>query len=130
MSQYLNQIIDFSQKLSLDVIHTDEAEELIVVNNEENGIYNLVIDCEYPVLIMEQLIYKVNSSSEEHYRRLLQMNRSLIHGAFVLDENGENVIFRDSLQLENLDFNEFEGSINALVLGLVENASELLQINK
>ena len=40
------------------------------------------------------------------------MNRKLVHGAFVVDEEAKQVIFRDTLQLENLDFNDFEGTIS------------------
>ncbi len=66
----------------------------------------------------------------ELYQRLLQLNRRWLHGAFVLDEEAKRVIFRDTLQIENLDFNEFEGSINALSLGLAEFSQELLQLNR
>ena len=87
------------------------------------------MDCEDPILVMEQLIYNVKSPSIEHFTRLLQMNRSLVHGAFVLDETGKRVIFRDTLQIGNLDFNEFEGTINALTLGLAEFSTELMHLN-
>ena len=129
MSQHFEKVIEFANNLSLDITHKDNQEELIVVSNEDRGIYNLIIDCEFPILVMEQLIYEVKNSSAEHYTRLLQMNRNLVHGAFCLDESGKKVIFRDTLQLPNLDFNEFEGSINALSLGLAEYASELLFLN-
>jgi len=36
------------------------------------------------------------------------------------------VLFRDTLQLENLDKNELEGSIRALGLALAEYSAELL----
>lgn len=130
MSQYFDKIIDFSEKLSLDIHKRDKEEELIVVSNEDKGIYNLIIDCEFPILVMEQLIYEVKNTSGQHFMRLLQMNRNLVHGAFVLDEIGKKVLFRDTLQLANLDFNEFEGSINALSLGIAEYASELIELNK
>ena len=122
-------VMIFAQKLGLDVLSTDAKEELMIVSDEEKGICNLVIDCEFPILIMEQLIYQIKNPSLEHFQRLLQMNRQLVHGAFVLDEEGKNLIFRDTLRLENLDFNEFEGSVNALSLGLAEFSSELLAFN-
>ncbi len=130
MSQYFSKIVEYAETLGLDVIHRDEKEELIVVSNEDKGIYNLIIDCEETILIFEQLIYGISNHSEKHFMRLLQMNRTLIHGAFVVDEEGKQVIFRDTLQLENLDFNEFEGTINALSLGLAEYSNELLTLNK
>jgi hypothetical protein len=110
--------------------HEDEAEELVVVNDEERGVNHLVIDCEDPILILEQVILKLSTGSENIYKRLLQMNRSLVHGAFVLTEEGDTVIFRDTLQLENLDANELEGSIDALSLALAEHSNELLEFAK
>ncbi len=108
----------------------DSGEELVVVNDEDRGVNHLVVDCEDPILILEQVILKLSASSADIYKRLLQMNRSLVHGAFVLNEEGDTVIFRDTLQLENLDSNELEGSIDALSLALAEHSNELLDFAK
>ncbi len=108
----------------------DEAEELCVINDEERGISNLVIDCEDPILILEQVILKITKDDPKFYKRLLQLNRSLVHGAYTLDEDGKVLLFRDTLQLENLDRNELEGSIDALSLAMAEHGAELLEFSK
>ena len=113
-------------EMNLAIIEEDLAEELVVVDDEENGIKNLIIDCEAPIVVLEQVIMKVPGDTKALYRRLLQMNRSLVHGAFALDEEEKVVLFRDTLQLENLDRNELEGSIHSLSLALSEYGSELL----
>ena len=105
-------------------------EELIVIDDEANGIRNLAIDCESPLLILEQLILELTHDNPVAYKRLLQINRNLLHGAFVLDETGKKLIFRHTLQLENLDPNELEGSINALRMAMAENADELIHFSK
>ncbi len=64
------------------------------------------------------------------FRELLQKNRDIVHGAFVLDETGEKIIFRDTLQIENLDQNELEGSINSLTLLLSEYGNRLIELSK
>lgn len=112
--------------LQLSIVSEDAAEKLVVVEDEERGIKNLVIDCEDPILIFEQMIMPVPSKPGDLYRRLLQMNRNIVHGAFVLDEEGTMVLFRDTLQLENLDLNEVDGTIEALSLALAEFAEELI----
>ncbi len=113
--------------LDLEITDENEEEELVVVEDEENGIKNLVVDCEDPIVVLEQLIMPVpKEDTGTFFRRLLQINRTLVHGAFVLDEEGKRVFFRDTLQLENLDFNELEGSVRALSLAMAENADELL----
>ena len=98
----------------------------MVVEDEENGIKNLIIDCEAPIIVLEQVIMNAPADAGDLFKRLLQMNRNLVHGAFVLDEDGDVVLFRDTLQLENLDRNELEGSIHALSLALSEYGQELL----
>ena len=115
--------------LDLTIVKEDAAEELVVVEDEESGIKNLVVDCEDPILVLEQLIMEVPANTGDFYRRLLQMNRTLVHGAFALDEDGKFVLFRDTLQLANLDLNELEGSIGALSLAMAEYGSELLDFS-
>jgi hypothetical protein len=101
-----------------------------VIDDEENGVKNMIIDCEEPILVIEQVIMKTPDNPRDLYKRLLQMNRELVHGAFVLDENAEVILFRDTLQLDNLDLNELEASIQALSLALSEHGSELLDYTR
>lgn len=112
--------------LQLSIMSEDTDEELVVVEDEDRGIKNLVIDCEDPILIFEQMIMPVPDKPGDMYRRLLQMNRDIVHGAFALDADGTMVLFRDTLQLENLDLNEMDGTIEALSLALAEFAGELI----
>ena len=106
--------------------HEEPQEELVVIDDEDRGIKNLVIDCEAPILILEQVIMSMPESSSDFCKRLLQINRTLVHGAFVLNEEGTTLLFRDTLQLENLDRNELEGSIDALSLAMAEYGGELV----
>lgn len=121
---------DYLMELDISISHEDEAEEMVVIQDPENGIQNMVIDCEYPIVVLEQMIISVPAKPGELFKRLLQMNRTLVHGAFVLDEEGKRVIFRDTLQLENLDQNELEASIQSLGMALAEYGSELLKFAK
>lgn len=120
-------IKDYLQEMEISIIQEDVEEELVIVEDEENGIKNLVIDCEEPIVVIEQVIMTVPGETVKLYKRLLQLNRELVHGAFVLDDEEKYVIFRDTLQLENLDRNELEASIHSLTLALSEYGSELLE---
>lgn len=130
MSEYFEKVKVFLVDMGYAISQENAEEELVIVNDEESGIKNLIVDCEDPILILEQMIMKVPGKSGDFFRRLLQMNRTLVHGAFVLDEEGKMVLFRDTLRLENIDQNELEGSIKALGLALAENAEELLSFSK
>ncbi len=116
----------FILDMGFAISHEEPKEELVVINDDDRGIKNLVIDCEGSIVILEQVIIPMPKESSEFCKRILQINRTLVHGAFVLDEEGTTLLFRDTLQLENLDRNELEGSIDALSLGLAEYASELV----
>ena len=130
MSENLQKVKDYLDELELSISSEDEAEELVIIDDEDKGIKNLIIDCEDPVLVLEQVIMDVPKNTDGFFKRLLQMNRTLVHGAFVLDEDGTKVIFRDTLQLENLDKNELEASITALSIALAEYAGELIEFSK
>lgn len=126
MSSHLDLIKGYLLDLDLEIVKEDRAKELVVVEDEAEGIKNLVVDCEPPLVILEQLIMPVPKQPGDLFKRLLQMNNTLVHGAFALDDQGKNVFFRDTLELENLDRNELEASIRALSLAMAEHASELL----
>ncbi len=130
MSGNLQKVKDYLDELEFSISSEDEAEEMVIIDDEEKGIKNLIIDCEEPVLVLEQVIMDVPQKTDGFFKRLLQMNRTLVHGAFVLDDKANKVIFRDTLQLENLDKNELEGSINALSIALAEHAGELIEFSK
>ena len=117
---------DFLLDMGFVMSHEESQEELVVIEDEERGIKNLVIDCEAPILILEQVIMPLSKGSSDFCKRLLQINRTLVHGAFVLDDEGATLLFRDTLQLENLDRIELEGSIDALSLALAEYGGELV----
>lgn len=130
MSENLQKVKDYLNELGFPVSSENVEEELVFIDDEEKGIKNLIIDCEAPILILEQVIMEVPQKTDQFFKRLLQINRTLVHGALVLDEAGKTVLFRDTLQLENLDKNELEGSINALSLALAENANEFIAFSK
>ena len=117
---------EFLLDMGFVMSHEDPQEELVVIDDEERGIKHLVIDCEAPILILEQVIMPLSKGSSDFCKRLLQINRTLVHGAFVLDDEGATLLFRDTLQLENLDRNELEGSIDALSLAMAEYGGELV----
>ena len=130
MSTNFEKVKRYLSELGFDITTEDEKEELVIITDESRGIMNLIIDCEDPILVIEQYIFENKKDEKEIYKRLLQMNRHLVHGAFVLDEEASKVLFRDTLQLSSLDINELEGSISSLSLGLAEFSEEIINFAK
>jgi aspartyl aminopeptidase len=129
MNDNFDKVKSYLLELDLNILLEDEADGVIVVTNEEEGINNLVLGIADPLLIVEQFVVQLNKPSAEDYKHLLQKNRDIVHGAFVLDDSGSKVIFRDTLQLENLDLNELEASFNSLSLLLNEYSEELIKLS-
>jgi hypothetical protein len=130
MSVYFNKVKDYLLNLEYNIVQEDTAEELFVVENPDGGIANLIIDCEDPILIIEGLLFEVNEDNMEIFKALLMKNREIVHGAFTLDETGRKVLFRDTLQLENLDQNELEATLNSLELLLSEYSEQIISYSK
>jgi len=130
MKDHFQIIKNFLLELNFNITYDNKEEEVIVVQKESFGIKNLILGISPPILIMEQFIFNSNNQSEKVFKSLLQKNRDIIHGAFVLDESGKRVIFRDTLQIENLDLNELEGSLNSLSLLMTEYSEKIIEFSK
>lgn len=114
--------------LGHDILQEFPEEGMFVIQNPDHAINNMVIDCEEGLLLIEQKILEVNVDKPVLFKKILQANRGMLFGAFVLDDTAKNLIYRDTLELDNLDQNELEGSLTALTMGLVENMDLLMEI--
>ena len=60
----------------------------------------------------------------ELFRQLLELNvRDLVHGSYGLE--GDHVVLTDTLELENLDYTEFEASFDSVTLALASHLGAL-----
>lgn len=130
MKDYFSVVKSYLTDLQLEIKHENTSDSIFIVSNEQDGIVNLIICVAYPIIIFEQYLFEIKSGSPDVFKALLQKNRDIIHGAFVLDGTGSKVIFRDSLQLENLDRNEFEATLNSLSLLLSEYSEQIINFSK
>jgi hypothetical protein len=117
-------------ELEYAVASENEAEGVLVINKQENGINNMLLVCADPILIIQQHLFDIKQDDVKIYKSLLMKNQDIIHGAFSLDESGKKVMFRDTLQLENLDKNEIEGSLKSLELLLSEYSYKIIEFAK
>lgn len=130
MAKNFSKVKNYLLEMEYTIISEDSNEELVVIENTRSGISNLIVDCEDPILVLELHLFDLETIDSNILLRFLQMNREIIHGAIAIDESGKKVILRDTLQLENLDLNELQGSLNSFEVFLSENANELISISK
>ena len=120
----------FVLELQLAIIDEDPSAGMVVVEDEERGLKHLILNCDDPILIFEQRILDVPTLPGALFQRLLQMNRTLVHGAFVLDEAGKSILLHDTLALAHVDLNGVQGTIDAFSLALAEHAHELIAFSR
>ncbi|MEX1003364.1 MAG: molecular chaperone Tir [Crocinitomicaceae bacterium] len=127
---YFDKVKDFLMELEYTITMEDRENEVFVVASPEDGISNLMIGIADPILIIEQHMFDMNGNSGEIAKQLLMKNREIVSGAFVLDAGGKKVLFRDTLLVETLDYEELEGSLNSLSLLLSEFTDEIIGFSK
>jgi len=81
-------------------------------NVKPEGNENLLISIAGPVVVFRIKVMDLPPSGREKlYETMLRLNATeMIHGAFGVEGNA--VVITDALQLENLDFSEFQGVID------------------
>ena len=83
----------------------------------------LVLHLSTPVLLLRMKVLAVPAEEAKCiglFRRLLELNATdLVHGAYGIEEN--DVILSDTLELENLDFNEFQAVVDSMQLALASH---------
>ena len=130
MDNYFVKIKDYLLELEYNIVSENEQEAVFLIEKEDEGIANVLVACNEPILIIEAHLFDLKEEKCDVLKRLLQINRDIVHGAFALDDTGNKVIFRDTLQLENLDLNELESSLYSLILLLSEYRNEIINMSK
>ncbi|NPB08077.1 MAG: molecular chaperone Tir [Aquificae bacterium] len=113
--------------IGLEIKEEVPEEEILVVEDEERGIKNMILDCEGELLVIEQPIGRVK---EKYLRWFMERNRELPFGAFALDGESGTVLYRQTLKLDTLDYEELEASIASLEVFMAEWGEELVKILK
>lgn len=130
MTDCFDKVKNYIYELGYKIDEECEKEELLIINEESKGIKNLIIDCEDPIIVIEQFIFELKKPTVEILQRLMQINRELVHGAFVLDEDKNKIIFRDTLRLSTLDIEELQASIDSLSMAMAEYSTEIIKFAK
>jgi len=101
------------------------GEGMWLINDETDFIDNIVLIHNEPVVTFRvKLMEAPENRRLELFTRLLELNAtSMVAGAFGLEDNA--IVIVDTLQSENLDYNEFQGSVDSIALSIREHYPEL-----
>jgi hypothetical protein len=97
-------------------VEYDEVDEGMYLVRTRNGGLPLVLNYAPPLLLLRMKVMDLEGEgSLELFRTLLELNATdIVHGAYGL-EDGE-LIMSDTLELETLDFQEIQASVESIQL--------------
>ena len=115
-----------------DILLVESVDRLSRLSQDEFSILKQRIKNKGLRLVVADLptTHTISNDSMDMFKSLLIKNRDIIHGGFALTEDGTKVIFRYTLQIHNLDQNEFDAAINSLSLLMSEYYNQLISFSK
>ena len=119
-------IESFLSRLDGGTIESTEVEPgLWIARTSEDA--EVVVHYAPPVVLLRVRVMELPAAEPrrgELFRQLLELNaRDLVHGSYGLE--GDHVVLTDTLELENLDYSEFEASFDSLTLALASHLGAL-----
>ncbi len=127
---YFSKVENFIQNIDYTISYKNENEGVFMIENLLDGVQNLIVGIAPPIIIFELYLFTITNDNLEMLKALLMKNRDIIHGAFAITEDGNKVIYRHTLQISNLDQNEFEATLNSLSLLMSEYSAQLIEFSK
>ena len=114
-------IEDFNSYLNqLDLPFEEVRPGMWVIHDEEDKVDNIFVTFSDPLVVFRVKIMDAPTNpiqKAELCEELLKINATeMIAGAYGLE--GNSVVITDTLQSENLDYNEFQASVDALTMAI------------
>jgi hypothetical protein len=90
-----------------------------------DGLDSLIVTMAGPVLVFRVKVMDIpKHHREELFRTLLELNATeMMHGAYGIE--GDSVVISDALQLENLDYNEFQATFDDMTMAIANHYQRL-----
>jgi len=108
----------------------NHSDGLWVLHDEEDQIDNILVHHESPLLTVRVKVMNVpDEQKEAFFEDLLKLNASeLVHGAYGIEDS--SIVITDTIRSENLDLNEIQASIDAVILALTTHYEVLAKYRK
>ena len=97
-----------------------------MIRDNDDQVDNLVVTLNDPVIVFHVKLMELAPGCDRMrlFEELLRLNAAeMLHGAYGLEGNA--IVATDTLQAENLDFNEFQASVDALNLAITSHYRRL-----
>ena len=113
--------------IQMGVNYEEIAKQTWLIQDDRESLKNIVISLNDPVVVFHVKLMEIPAKCDriELYETLLSLNTTdMMAGAYGLENN--TVVATDTLQSENLDFNEFQASVDALHMCITDHYKKKL----
>lgn len=113
-----------SYMINLSLTFEEVGESVWVIHDEERGVGHVVVFAEGDLLTIRTKVMQLPTENrEQFFEDLLRLNTEMVHGAYALDNN--DVIIIDTLELDTMDLEEFQASLDATGLAVAQHYPRL-----
>jgi hypothetical protein len=115
--------------IKMGVSYDELGRNTWMIRDNDLQLDNLVVTLNDPVVVFHVKLMTIPAACDRLalFEELLRLNATeMLHGAYGLE--GNDVVATDTLQAENLDFNEFQASVDALNLAITAHYRRLMPL--
>ena len=103
-----------------------------VISPDDPQLPPIALRVDPPIVLLRVHVGEVPKDGHLHvelYRRLLTLNaKQLVHASFGLED--QNIVLGAALELENLDYNELEVTVDEIDVTLIQQVRNLAELSK
>ena len=105
----------------LELEHEQVDEQTWIIHDQEAGLNQVVVCAEEPLVVIRVKVMRLPEHKRPQlFEDLLRLNATdLVHGAYALEN--EDIILVDTLEIQTLDLEEFQASVEAVGLALAQH---------
>jgi hypothetical protein len=115
-----------SYLIQMGVSYDEIGKNTWMIRDNDDSVDNLVVTLNDPIVVFHVKLLDIPPGCDRLrlYEELLRLNATeMLHGAYGLA--GDAVVATDTLQAQNMDFNEFQSSVDALNLSITAHFRRL-----
>lgn len=113
-----------SYLINLSLTYEEAGDDIWVINDEDKGLANVVVFAEDPLVTIRTKVMIIPEQDRSvFFEELLRLNADMVYGAYAIDEN--DVVLVETFELSTLDYEEFQGALDAIGLALAQHYPRL-----
>jgi len=117
-------VFDMLIKIDGIAVIQQSKEDLFVVEEEDTGL-SCIVDVEEDIVsvILKVADFDLTKSIAKTANMLLKANNEALYGAFAIE--GNSILFKNNLDIENLDLNELQSTLTSVFLTVSKNLESI-----